>query len=567
MIPSQTIRAAPLVLLLALSSCAQLATVKLREPNYLPVHGAAEVAMAKKCVSKEPLNAMGCYLKAARDADHALKANPNDDTTRRDYNFAVARVVEILIKTDADITKTVLTVPSSKGSFQVTSKLPAGTKNHLKDFDDHAADTVVVGGKYFKDRHVSEGIGAPFVGIGREPDKNSRKVYGSEYKFGTLTAVIHFSGTDDRRAQVEFVQPLNTSKVTLDGHTYPVEADISAPFAMVMAKERPEKLGLVRLLNPEKYAQTARLTRFEPYDPNRIPVLFVHGLQDTPASWAPMVNSLLADDEIRQHYQIWVYSYPSGYPYPYSGSLLRKELDGVDRTFPDHKKIVLVGHSMGGLISRLMITDSGDQIWVAYFGKDPEHTKLAGLSRHLIEPSLVFEHRQDVSRVIFMSAPHHGSDFASNWIGRIGSSLIHAPSTILKLGRSVLAVVTIDRSAMKMNHMPNSIDTLAPKNRFVVAINKIPITPGIPYHSIIGDRGRGDTPNSSDGIVAYWSSHMDGAQSELIVPSDHGSPRNPEAMEEVKRILKLHLKSSSIESQKNDTDSVRRRTARIPVKT
>jgi hypothetical protein len=88
--------------------------------------------------------------------------------------------------------------------------------------------------------------------------------------------------------------------------------------------------------------------------------------------------------------------------------------------------------------------------------------------------------------------------------------------------------------------MPNSVDTLEPNDRFVETVNKLPITPGIAYHSIIGDRGRGDTPNSSDGVVPYWSSHLDGAQSELIVPSNHAAPRNPEAIREVERILKTY---------------------------
>src|SRR5438045_8655062 len=87
--------------------------------------------------------------------------------------------------------------------------------------------------------------------------------------------------------------------------------------------------------------------------------------------------------------------------------------------------------------------------------------------------------------------------------------------------------------------MANSVDTLEPNDRFVEAVNKIPITPGIPYHSIMGDRGRGNTPNSSDGVVPYWSSHLDGAQSELIVNSDHGAQYNPEAIREVERILNL----------------------------
>ena len=101
--------------------------------------------------------------------------------------------------------------------------------------------------------------------------------------------------------------------------------------------------------------------------------------------------------------------------------------------------------------------------------------------------------------------------------------------------------MTNDPGALQLKRIPNSIDTLAPSNRFVQSVNKIPITRGIPYHSIIGDRGKGDTPESSDGVVAYWSSHLDAAQSELIVPSNHSAPRNPQAIAEVTRILKLHL--------------------------
>jgi hypothetical protein len=107
--------------------------------------------------------------------------------------------------------------------------------------------------------------------------------------------------------------------------------------------------------------------------------------------------------------------------------------------------------------------------------------------------------------------------------------------------------------------MPNSVDTLEPNDRFVEAVNKLPITPGIPYHSIIGDRGRGDTPNSSDGVVPYWSSHLQGAQSELIVNSDHGAQYNPQAIQEVERILKLNHPHSTALSSKPKRAHVTRR--------
>jgi len=105
---------------------------------------------------------------------------------------------------------------------------------------------------------------------------------------------------------------------------------------------------------------------------------------------------------------------------------------------------------------------------------------------------------------------------------------------------STKSFLIADPAARPVNRMPNSVDTLEPNDRFVESVNKLPITSGVPYHSIMGDRGRGDTPHSSDGVVPYWSSHLDRAQSELIVPSDHIALRNPQAIREVARILKAH---------------------------
>ena len=117
---------------------------------------------------------------------------------------------------------------------------------------------------------------------------------------------------------------------------------------------------------------------------------------------------------------------------------------------------------------------------------------------------------------------------------------------MIKLGASAgQYVVSSDPNAEKTKKLrvPTSIDTLSPKNRFVRTMNRLPIADHIPYHSIIGDRGRGDTPNSSDGVVPYWSSHVGGAKSEKIVPSGHGANQHPKGIAEVIRILKEHIES------------------------
>ena len=144
------------------------------------------------------------------------------------------------------------------------------------------------------------------------------------------------------------------------------------------------------------------LCRLQQFDPARTPVIFVHGLQETGASWAPMIDTLRNDPWIREHYQFWFFNYPSGYPYPYSAALFRRELDGVKRAFPNHKRVVLIGHSMGGMICRLMITDAGDKIWRDYFSTPPAKTPLASDTRKLLEEALVLNHRPDVESAIFI---------------------------------------------------------------------------------------------------------------------------------------------------------------------
>ena len=139
--------------------------------------------------------------------------------------------------------------------------------------------------------------------------------------------------------------------------------------------------------------------------------------------------------------------------------------------------MVVIGHSMGGCISRLLITDTGNKLWIELYNKPPEQTSLSPGAREILTDALIFRHRPEIGRVIFISAPLRGSDLASNWIGRIGSSLVKAPSTLLSVGNSIIKTTTFHSGDLKLKRIPNSVDTLAPNNRFVKAINTIPISP------------------------------------------------------------------------------------------
>jgi pimeloyl-ACP methyl ester carboxylesterase len=540
------------------TSCAQVATVRNVEPGAptaLSKHQARRTGSVgnisapnfptNRDARQDPETALSQTVEIAAKAWADLTRDPSNDRAVQVYDYAVGRITSLLQSTGKLPRAGAASIGAGASTYHLTFS------SEVRDFADPQtahfipADELAISGKYYTQRIRRDGIGAPVLAELDRPLKNARKQFLIPEKiFYSLTAVLEFRGSE---ARLTMEDPLTSDRISIAGRNYPLAADLSIGTAALLAKDRPQRLGFIRMIRPAKYANTARLVRLQPYDRNKIPVLVIHGLQDTPATWAPLLNELRSDPQIDRRYQFWVYNYPSGYPFFYSAVLLREELDRVDQTYPDHKKIILVGHSMGGLVARLMVTDSTLMLWKAYFGKLPGEVPMDPGPKKLIERLLIFQHRDKVSRVIFISTPHRGSVLASNWIGRTGIALVKLPANLTSAGDAAIpfeikAAAGVDKP--NRMHFPTSIDTLSPNNRFVRALNNLPIAHHIPYHSIMGDRGRGDTPNSSDGVVPYWSSHLDGAQSERIVPSDHGAHQNKEGIKEVHRILLLNLRQS-----------------------
>jgi len=527
------------------AGCAQIAVVSEKRSAALPP-GSGGDQVATQTINralveerKQPIVALGAFVAAARDALRQLDRNPANTEARRDYNFAVARIFTVVRDAKLDPWTQPMRV-GANGEFTLTWKRDPRPEWNLALYDLIPADELDFKGTYVKDHVTKQGIGAPLVAKRELTAQQASAFFCPPYIYYSVTATAQFEGS---RCVISINDPLAAESVRVDGHSYPLAANFTASYAMLLAREKPQKLGFARLLRPQEYAGTARVARLEPYNPNKTVLLVIHGLMDTPVTWVPMVNDFRGDPDFRRNYQVWFYSYPSGYPYPYCATILRKELDAIEKKYPLRKPMVVVAHSMGGCITRTLLTDAGTTLWVEAFGHPPAQTEMDPQSKRLLEEVLIFNHRRDIGRVVFMSTPHRGANLASNWIGRIGSMLVRTPTRLLTIGRTLRENLTADPTALKLKRLPNSVDTLAPNNRFVVAINKIPITKGIPYHSIIGDRGRGDSPNSSDGVVPYWSSHLDGARSEFIAPCDHGSPLNPQAIAEVHRILELNAQS------------------------
>lgn len=515
------------LLLLAAGCSAPLSVEEVESsPPVAHVLSPSTLARAVDTSAEDPLAELGPLLDALRVCSRAISRG--DVAAIPEYNFLTARLVDRLIEAGVQPWQKSLKVSSGSTRYLLRGTEPADLSDPSRKFI--PTDRLAFAGPYARDTGRTFGAGAPLVSF---TDHTIDRL--NPYR--TVTAVVRFEGDD---AVIDLVDPFRTRSVSIGGRRVPLHSDFNASAAYFLARARIDKLGLVRLLNPSRFDNTASINAVQPYDAGKIPVLVVHGLQDTPASFMPMYFELMDDPAIRDKYQFWVFTYPSGYPYPLPAATLRKELDTMRKLYPGHKDIVIIGHSMGGLISRLLVTDVGDSIWRKYFGKPPAETKIGGKNRELLESALIFNARRDISRAIFIAAPHRGSELASNIVGRIGNRLVRFPDTLSDMRDSLESSISLDTSAVVLERVPSSIDSLSPENPFVEAINQFPIRAGIPYHSIIGDRGKGDAPESSDGVVAYWSSHLDGAASEKIVPSGHGAHQHAEGIEEVRRILCLH---------------------------
>jgi pimeloyl-ACP methyl ester carboxylesterase len=411
-----------------------------------------------------------------------------------------------------------------------------------------------------RNQYRERGLGAPLVGLVKNPREYPElgsKIPPRGVTF-PMTAVLAFEkreaseGKPHRKATLAFYNSMQTDSVLIDGKQVPLEADYSTPLVLMLAKIENKGGGLIGMLESDEYADFAGIYMLEPISLTKTPVLMVHGLMSEPKTWVEMFNDLRGQKKIRENYQFWFFKYPSGLPVVYSSSILRKQLHEIYSEYdpqgqnPYFKNLLLVGHSMGGLLSRTMMQDSKDFFWDNVFKEPIETLPVSDEDREMLRELLYFERNPNVKRVVFISTPHRGSDWADKWFTKIGAGMIDLPGTFKGVSQDIGSIgqekLAIDQKKLT-KHAPNSLDNLSPSSVFTIATNKIPLADDVPYHTIYGIRKGKPGPGSSDGIVPYWSSHLDNTVSEVPVPSGHGAHRHPIAIAEVKRILKMHLES------------------------
>jgi pimeloyl-ACP methyl ester carboxylesterase len=371
-----------------------------------------------------------------------------------------------------------------------------------------------------------------------------------------ITAIIRIQdaqaqlATGQVRGSLMLVRAQDFPRVkTADGRTVPLEVETTASLALTLA-ESPiwaqeiggffQRAGLVN--------EKTRLAALMPYRPGRVPIVLVHGTASSPGRWAQMINELSNDRRIGPYVTFWLFMYDTGNPIPYSAMLLRESLaKAITRLDPEGRdpalrRMIVVGHSQGGLLTKMTVVDSGDRLWSNVSTAPFDSIDLDPEQRDLVRRALFIQPLPFVRRVIFLSTPQRGSYVAGSWIAQQVARLITMPLDLTRVATDMLRRNSKLRRSSQPTRLQTSVDQMTPGNPFIKTLADLPIAPDVSVHSIVAVQGKGPPYDAlDDGVVEYRSAHLENATSELVVHSGHSCQDDPHTIDEVRRIVLEHL--------------------------
>jgi pimeloyl-ACP methyl ester carboxylesterase len=397
-----------------------------------------------------------------------------------------------------------------------------------------AATPVTVPGDAYADDFLSQDTKVPVTAFLRLEGPRAQLARGKLQ--GMLEAYIPKTAS---------ASPENT--VAVGARRVPLEVETTATLAYALSESPIWEQEISRFFDNlgAEGRRGAALVLEGPYRPGRIPVVLVHGTASSVGRWAALVNRLINDPRIGERYQFWFFTYETGNPIGYSAMLLRDSLvKAITRLDPDGQdvelqRMVVIGHSQGGLLAKLLAINSGSRLYDASFTRPLDELDVSEKTREFLRRTRFVEPAPFVQRVIFLATPHRGSYLTLSRVSEWIAGLIKLPFAVVGATADVL---TQNRDAMVNPSVRplTSLDQMNPTSAYIQALASIPIAPGVHAHSIIAVKGDGPVAEGNDGVVKYVSAHIDGVESELVVRSDHSVQWAPEAIEEVRRILLLH---------------------------
>lgn len=526
---------------------------------------------ATRISERDPRRALGYYLDSLRLLQDAAVAAGTAEAAGRAseevlYSFSAAQVARLMHEREADVAE-------AEGEFGVYELGVASGP----EFVDPGRFDAVVPAEWLQFRAVDlepvrqDGFGAALIGHRRytkERASNDPMLPPSGRSL-PLNASVRFDGS---RATLALQDLMVSGRATINGQSVPLEGDFASALALFYYDRKIDQRKILATLRPGNYEEVAGMQSVEPFRKDKIPLILVHGLLSSAESWLPFANLLRADPTLRERYQIFFFNYPSGKPIILSAAELRDALVQLrrvynpDGTHPYMDDAVLLGHSMGGVLTNLQIRDSSDHLERLMLEKPIDELAVDEARKRQLRRLFVFDANPDVDEAIIIAAPLRGSEFAANPIGQLGAWLIRLPFDLVdSLFGELMVVDALTNVAQDvLQRPPNSVNSLRPDNPILTAALELPLRDGVEIHTIIAQKDPDDSKEAgTDGLVAYWSAHLEEAVSEkVVVGANHRSVVTDErAVEEVWRILAHHARApppSALQLQRSGRISIPR---------
>jgi hypothetical protein len=366
-------------------------------------------------------------------------------------------------------------------------------------------------------------------------------------------------GRHETSCRLELYDPLRVDTIESGGAAHAIAKDLSAP--LVYALQGQQFTFLNYFVYPSEIENAGNLRLIEPYQRGKVPIVLIHGLLSDELCWVELVNELFAHPGFIEHFQILSFQYPTGNSFLRSASVLREQLASFRRQYdperadPQLSNMILVGHSMGGLVAKLQITSSGDQLWDSVANRPIDAICASQSEKENLRTLFYFEPSSDVARVIFLATPHRGSNLARRPVGRLASKLIDIPEQRRREHERLMRCNPGVFSDEIRERIPTSLDVLEPSSGLLQAIAALPVAESVCMHSVIGNRCWSLLEGKSDGVVSVSSAREPLAVSEKVVRATHGQVKgHPEAVKEILYILQEHLQKNYHSSLEADLE-------------
>ena len=491
-------------------------------------------------------DAWSCFARPDSTGMHADPADPVTRDTAELYNASVELLLRLAVNEQGLSPDHPVQLSITGRQIPVTVPFPSVLMDSRRFRSvDFVSDYEV---RNLRNRHTRAGLGVPLI-IGRRSDPAADPVE-SYYTHGmslAATAVLRFEDSESTAATIELHDPGESDGVAVNSVTLPLETDTSTPLARFLSNPDLSLLDTWGLIRPDLAERVEGLYMVQPYDPDRIPVLMVHGFWSSPLTWMEMFNDLQADPEIRRRYQFWFYLYPTGESVAFAAARLRDELQAVRKVCdPDHENVkfdqmVVVGHSMGGVLAHMLTIDSGDLLWNSVSRRPVEQLRTSPEKQAEIRRVFFFRRNASVGRIVTIASPWEGSSLANQFTRKLLGSVIWLPNRTLELSR--IAFDQSDQAETDRLAVPRtSLDSLSRRSPLLRLVRETSVPADVRHHNIIAiSRGR-DPETWTDGVVSWNSAHRSDVSSETLIRAGHSQVvRHPDTAREIRRILLQHL--------------------------